>query len=118
MKRYSKVELQEAAKPHFEKLKVNKLYATTDGQFFLLENRANLHAKSSLTVYKLENEEQAAPQGENTTEKQPTVKELLEQLERIDDLETLNDMLLTEIAGQNRSTAVKSIEAKIAHLTK
>lgn len=117
--RYSKAELQEAAKKHFKKLGVNKLYATTDGQFFLLENRANLHAGKNLTVYKLEQEsEPEQGQPARKAEKQPTVKELLEQVDRIDDLATLTEMLHTEVAGQNRSTAVKSIEARIASLTK
>jgi len=117
MKTYSLNELNERAKEHFDQLQVNKLFATSDGQFFLMENRAQLHAGKG-TVHKIKNEEPSEGIKPTEEEKPTTVKELLVQIEQIEDVTTLNDMLMAEISGQNRSTAVKSIEAKIAHLTK
>lgn len=57
MKQYSLIELLQQAAEHFENLKADKLYATGDGQFFLDENRALLHATpNKLRVYPLVNE--------------------------------------------------------------
>lgn len=57
---YSKEKLQEMAAVHFAKLGVDKLYATSDGQFFLLASRASLHAQKAHTVYALKAEKPKA----------------------------------------------------------
>lgn len=44
MKSHSIKELQEIAQPYFEKYGVKKLYATADGQVFLNNGRAQMHA--------------------------------------------------------------------------
>ncbi|MRG45503.1 hypothetical protein GFS24_10275 [Chitinophaga sp. SYP-B3965] len=116
MKRYSKEELSSMAGEHFIRLGVSKLYATTDGQFFILENRAQLHAGSSLTVYKLEDPGNQAPASED--KKPLTLKELSIRVADLLDMEQLQILLHEEVAGTNRSGAVKIIEDRIAKLTK
>ena len=49
----SKDELLELAKPVFDKYGVNKVYGTSDGNIFLMSNRAELHAGTNQTVYTL-----------------------------------------------------------------
>lgn len=154
----SKAELQKMAAPMFERFGVKKLFGTTDGQIFLLESRASLHAGSNLTVYALEKEEKAqepeAPaaktatatddntgnQGEQnpgaentgTGEGNPggegeqhevvnlplSVKALTEKANGETDLEVLKNMLLDEVAGPNRKSAVAAIEKRLETLTK
>lgn len=54
MKRYSLKELLEMANDIFKKLNVEKVFATNDGQFFVEENRALLHATpNKLSVFEL-----------------------------------------------------------------
>lgn len=54
MKQYSLKELLANADAHFENLNVEKLYATSDGQYFTMENRALLHATPNrLRVFSL-----------------------------------------------------------------
>jgi hypothetical protein len=112
MKRYSREELSAMAGEYFKRLNVSKLYATTDGQFFILQNRAQLHAGSTLTVYELENEnpQNLRPEGK----KVQTVKELTQAVQEITDVEVLRALLLEEVSGTNRASAVKVIEERIA----
>lgn len=118
---HSKAELQKMAKEHFEALRLKKLFATSDGQFFVLESRALLHAGSSLTVYALEDESQVteAPEGgaPETPNNAPSVKALTELIANETDLVKLNNTLLEEISGPNRKSAVTAIEKRIAVLT-
>lgn len=116
MKRYSKEELSSQAGEHFKRLGVNKLYATTDGQFFILENRAQLHAGTSLTVYRLEDPGNLAPASED--KKPLTLKELSLRVSELLDMDQLQILLHEEVAGVNRSGAIKIIEDRIAKLTK
>ena len=104
----------------FERLGVAKLYATDDGQFFVLQSRAQLHAGSKHTVYTLDNEETEnvvnEPIGE--VENEPiSVRALTEKLELETDLTLLSNMLHNEIIGANRKTAIAAIEKRIAFLT-
>lgn len=46
-------ELNKMAQNHFERLGIDRLYATVDGQMFILKDRAELHAGSG-TVFELE----------------------------------------------------------------
>ena len=56
-KSYSKTELTEHSKAVFKNYPTVKVvFATTDGQFFLDENRANLHATAEGKVFTIENE--------------------------------------------------------------
>jgi hypothetical protein len=119
--KYSKDQLQEMAKPHFKALGLNKLFATTDGQFFVLSSRAQLHAGSTHTSYMLEDKTAI----ESSTAENPTgdvkptisVKDLITQVETETDLTKLSDMLLEEVGGPNRKTAVSAIEKRIAFVT-
>lgn len=113
MKLLTLSELKENAKEHFNRLQVNKLFATTDGQFFLMENRAQLHAGTG-NVHRIDNEEPA----ENPESKTPemTVKELTAKVALMEDINEVQHLLLAEIAGPNRATAVKAIEERITKL--
>ena len=56
-KTYSKAELEKKAKDVFKEYSnANSLFATTDGQFFLDQNRANLHAGAKGNVIEIEND--------------------------------------------------------------
>ena len=56
MKQYSKTQLKEKAKDIFKSCPdAETLYATSDGQFFLEQNRADLHAdENKLQVIEIE----------------------------------------------------------------
>ncbi|MNS03118.1 hypothetical protein D3C72_344460 [compost metagenome] len=110
---YSKSELKELAKDHFKSLGVKRLYATTDGQFFLNEGRCQLHAGSTHTVYAIDNED--PEQAEQVKEKPVSVEELKKALPSMS-MEELQAALLHETAGANRKTATAAIEAQIAVL--
>lgn len=103
---YSLDQLQQMAGEHFARLGVNKLFATSDGQFFLLENRARLHAGKKGSVYPIEN-----AGGESATQEAPSksIAEIKAALEGAD-LPTLQTMLHEEVAGANRKGAVAAIQ--------
>lgn len=122
MKKYSLKELQEMAKAHFDALAVNKLYATSDGQFFLNAGRANLHAGASLTVYPIEKEESAqeadVQKDHSSSDQKPiSIAELKKQLPAMN-MSELESALMSETAGANRKGATEAIEAQIAILLK
>ena len=56
-KSYSKTELTEQSKAVFKNYPTAKVvFGTTDGQFFLNESHANIHATAEGKVFKIENE--------------------------------------------------------------
>lgn len=117
MKKNSLKELQQAAKEHFERLDVQKLYATTDGQFFLNAGRASLHAGSSHTVYPIE---KAEVPGLEQDAKEPEAKPLaIQELKKLlpkMNMDELTAALMVETSGPNRKGATEAIEAQIATL--
>ena len=120
MKSYSKEDLEKQAQKVFNKYPSTEvLYATTDGQFFLQENRAQLHASNkSLGLPKiitrdLNNIEVA----EVTEEKGLSVKELKTLVKATNDNATLEKMLEKENNTEApRKTAIEAIEARIVEL--
>ncbi|MBX7204152.1 MAG: hypothetical protein K1X81_01895 [Bacteroidia bacterium] len=142
----SKAELQKIAAPMFEELNVKKLYGTTDGQIFLLDSRARLHAGKKLTVYQLDKEE---PEAKTAATKAKTpdanagegagqtanadntgnngggevlnlplsVKAITEKVAEETNINVLKEMLLAEVGGPNRKSAVAAIEKGIEKLT-
>jgi hypothetical protein len=112
-------ELNQEAQALLVKYGVNKIYATSDGQFFLLESRAHLHAGKNHTVYPIEaNEKEVVTNSaEGDTKEALSVKALTELIAGENDLEKVHLMLLEEIAGQNRKSAIAAFEKRIAILT-
>lgn len=91
MKQYSLKELKSKASEHFAKLKVNTLFATSDGQFFLEENRAMLHATpNKLSMFPLVNE---------LSETQPTPPKT--QVKATDQIDTHGDNTPEKSTGQS-----------------
>lgn len=120
-KSFSLAELQKEAAPHFARFNVDTLYATVDGQFFLLENRARLHAGTSGTVYQLKKEPTAEAIAEATndtvgTESADKVVLSITALKKAvadKTLDELHTMLDEETNGGNRKGAIAVIEAAI-----
>ncbi len=112
----SLAELQAEAQPLLKRYGVNKMFATSDGQFFLIHSRAALHAGSIHTIYPVGLEVDA---NETDTDKPDplSVKAIAELISEEKDLGLLHSMLLDEIAGQNRKTATAAIEKRIGILT-
>lgn len=118
----SKSELENKAKVYFKKLGVSKLYATSDGQLFILESRAKLHAGSGGQVHEMTTDERPEVAKDDSANEasvyaKMSVKELKEAIADLD-LETLHKVLADEVQKQNRKSAVELIENKIAELTK
>lgn len=104
-------ELQEMAQEHFRKLGVKVLYATSDGQFFVLENRAMLHAGAGGVVRTILDEGAAEVRAEALT-----LDEIREAAALLDKTESLREMMLEEVAGANRPEAFSIIEARMVEL--
>lgn len=111
MKLYGLKELQELAAAEFQRLQVNVLYATSDGQFFLLKNRAQLHAGKG-HVYTIEKEGAHRPAIDPRIEGAELVLKLL----KTTDINEVNKMLLDEIAGANREDHVFTITHRMDEL--
>lgn len=114
---YKKSELEELAKETFKKYpKARKVFATVDGNIFLDENRADLHAGKKGTVIPLDNptsiEEKEAEKDEKISDAQPKAVEQIASINAAVSLEAL------EIFKEDkRATVVKALEAKTAELT-
>lgn len=113
MKTKSLAELQREAQKYFEKYGVNKLYATTDGQIFLLESRAILHAGKG-KVHTIEKEEEVAETSE--AQKRLTAKEITAFLAVATDVEVVRQMLNDEVGSANRKSVVSAIEKRLEEL--
>lgn len=115
----SKDELQELAAQMFDKYGVDKLYGTTDGNIFIMHNRAALHAGSKLTIYTLlKPADSSDPQEKelNETTDQYTIRELKEALKGMEDPEVIREWLGDEVGGQNRKGAVNAIEERLGEV--
>ncbi|WP_438710857.1 hypothetical protein ACSTS3_19660 [Aquimarina muelleri] len=136
-KSYSKSELKEQSKEVFKHYPTAKVaFATTDGQFFLNENRANLHATAEGKVFKIENEnvqekEQALDvikgnknavnssddaKAAKAAKMQKAKKEAKELAETIATLETV-DAVNVAIKGKTAKSVLKAAAERIEVLT-
>jgi hypothetical protein len=106
----------------FESHHVDTVYATSDGQYFIDENRANLHQNSDgkkLTVYTISQEEATEA---NTPKKSEilnqSVKDLTASLEEISSVEELYNLLAEESNIDTRKSAIAAINDRIESITK
>ena len=141
MRTYTQAELQELAAPHFEKYNLNTLYATSDGQIFIMQNRALLHAGTGIvhtlyrngtqdgvvykdhvvTVKDLEEQPDLLKRGVKPgdtikvpmVEKPITLEELEEKLKEATNVNVLSAILIEEVSTHNRSEAVDKITARL-----
>ncbi len=122
MKRYSKTQLKEQATEVFEQYpNTEALYATSDGQFFLKQNRADLHAnENKLSVMTIE-KDWKTDSAKDETEKKPahpvSVKVLQAKVKDTSDVEELKRWLKEEQALEHpRKTAFACLEERIKEL--
>lgn len=108
MKLYSLSELQKMAAERFERLQVQKLFATSDGQFFLIENRARLHAGKG-NVYTIHKEE--ASEAEHAH-----IDELREIANGTTSIDALRDMMMQEMQGANRQDVFEMFDTRIREI--
>jgi hypothetical protein len=128
-KSYSKSEIKEQSKEVFKNYPTAKVaFATTDGQFFLSENRANLHATAEGKVFKIENEnvqEKEAPKAivkgnknaANTNDDRAAkmqqakkeVKALVETIATLETVEAVNEA----VKGKTAKSVLKAAAARI-----
>lgn len=113
---YNQAQLAEMAKERFETLGVDKLFATSDGQFFLLENRAQLHAGPKGMVHELK-KGGSKSKGADTGAATISISVLETMVKSENDLQKLTDMLLAEVGADNREEAKNIIQARIDSLT-
>ncbi|MCH4824294.1 hypothetical protein ML462_14050 [Gramella lutea] len=127
MKTLSRNELVQKSVAIFKGRTEAVLFATSDGQFFIFKDRANMHAKSQKTplkVYEIERsevEDQLPKEKEtkaaaSTKSKPKTVEQIKADVEDTEDLEKLAAMLKEEQEGKDRTTAVEAIQNRIAEL--
>ncbi len=106
---YSKSELEEMARKHFNRVGAKVLYGTTDGQLFIHKHRAIHHAGKG-TVYKIENEDAEE-------EEDSKLAKFIEAVKVSEDAERLADMLKKEVDGKGREEAIQALETRIEELT-
>lgn len=125
--RYSRKQLLAQAVELFKDRNEKKLFVTSDGQFFIAADRANMHAKSKkapLNVYEITREEieggikEADPADTDSNETpSQTVKQVKAEVAKMEDVEALEKMLEAEKALEDpRKTAIAAIEERIAEL--
>ncbi len=125
--RYSRKQLVAKSIALFKERTEAVLFATSDGQFFVFKDRANMHAtshKSPLTVYEIERKEveeeisEPTPDASGSKEDKPqTVKQIQAEVAKTEDVEALEKMLEAEKALEDpRKTAISAIEDRIAEL--
>jgi len=129
-------ELIEGSVSIFDRNKdLKKLHATSDGQYFLEENRANLHkntkrnpvtGKDTLSVVPITREDaktakdtlKNADKVEKSPFLQQNVGDIKEALKTADDAAALKVYLAEEEGNEPRTTAIEAIKAKIVELEK
>ncbi len=135
MKRYSKTQLKEQATEVFKQYpNTEALYATSDGQFFLEKNRADLHAnENKLSVMNIEKDwtistasagsatKSAADVSKDETEKSSehhlSVDELQEKVKACTDTAELKQWLEEEQKLEKpRKTAIACLEKRLKEL--
>ncbi|WP_166964611.1 hypothetical protein [Yeosuana marina] len=113
-KTYSKAELEKKAQDVFKDYpKADKVFATTDGQFFLDENRANLHAGAKGKVIEIANEDTSES---NDTNKPKNAEALITEAKTIETIDLVESAKDIEAKGKNRSTVIAAYDARIAEL--
>lgn len=120
MKVYSKSELKDKAKDTFKNFpKAKKVFITTDGQCFLEENRANIHAKpNKLEVVPFSKTDFIEVEDAKTVtaSKGKTVEDIKAEIKEVEDVKVLEEMLEAEQNGKNRTTAIEAIQERIKEL--
>lgn len=122
MKTNSRKQLVEKSKSLFNSRNENKLFATTDGQFFVHQDRANMHAQVNreipLKVYKIDRNEveEDAPKEDEAPKALPSVAKLKELLPEVSEVGELEAILEQEKSGEDRKTAIEAIQERIEEL--
>lgn len=115
-KEYSKSELETLAKAtvfkNFPNAKV--AFATIDGQFFLEENRANLHAKAKGKVFTIENENENPIQLDK--KKKLTADELIAEAKSFQSINEVETAQAIELDGKKRKTVLEAYSNRINEL--
>lgn len=110
-KTYTEAELKEKAKEVFAQFpKANKVFATVDGNVFLQENYANMHAGAKGRV--LPFDRPIDPEKATATTKTPTADDQIKAIGEITTLEALEPY-----KADTRKTVIKAVEDKTAELT-
>lgn len=117
-KQYSKSELEKKSVEYFSQNKeVKEIFYTTDGQPFLMENRADIHAKTSkldVFVFKNLNEQSESNDEINIDSSAPV---LIGAIQLYSDVEKLKLFLSKENEkAKPRTTVVAALEKRIAEL--
>jgi len=123
-KTMSRKELVEKSIALFKARTEDVLHATSDGQFFIAKNRANVHAKAQKTELKVydinrtevEEELKEPIKDSGSKDESLTVKQIEVIIAETEDLEVLANLLEEEKSGKDRTTAKKAIEERITEL--
>lgn len=116
-KTYSKADLEKKAQGVFKDYpKADKVFATTDGQFFLDENRANLHAGAKGKVIEIANEGTSEGESTKDTIKPKSAEDLITEAKAIETIDLVEVAKEIEAKGKNRTTVIAAYDARIAEL--
>ena len=119
-KTYSKAELEKKAKDVFKEYPSAKsLFATTDGQFFLDKNRANLHAGAKGNVIEIENEFEAHSKSnskDSDSIKPKSADTLIEEAKTIESIDLVELAKEVEAKGKNRKTVIEAYDTRMEEL--
>ena len=120
-KTLSRQELVEKSKAIFADRTEDELFATSDGQFFILKDRRNMHAKSGeFKTYDIKRSEvETTPAAQEVTDEddQLTVDQIKALIKEEGNVEVLKELLADEAASAKpRKTAIAAIEARIEEL--
>ncbi|GGA84658.1 hypothetical protein GCM10008015_26800 [Flavobacterium palustre] len=109
-KTYTEAQLKEKANEVFAQFpKANKVFATVDGNVFLQENYANMHAGAKGRVLPFDRPIEAVKEAV----KAPTADEQIKAITAVTTLEALEPF-----KADTRKSVMKAIEDKTAELTK
>jgi hypothetical protein len=117
-KTYSKSELAKKAVDVFKTYPTaEKIFASNDGQFFLEENRAALHAKSLKKgqYFEIENEGEASADNSKDS-KSKSAEDLIADAKDIETTEAVEAAIVLETEGKNRKTVLAAYDARIQEL--
>lgn len=115
-KTYSKAELEKKAQEVFKNYpKAKKVFATTDAQFFLDQNRANLHAGAKGKVIEVVNDV-IEEDTQDTSIKPKSAEALINEAKSIETIEAVEAAKEVEAKGKNRSTVIAAYDARIDEL--
>lgn len=115
----NKEQLQEEANKVFDQFpNAKRVFATADGNVFLQENRANLHAGKKGSVYPFDRPIEKKEDNEVNTEKPAKAKlpKADDQIKAIFEAKTLEE--LEAFKSDERVTVKGALEAKIEELSK